>query len=302
MAGSQDFEPDPRNQAVQIYLNGAFVPKAKAMVSIFDAGWMLGDGIWEGLRMHGGRLAFLNRHIERLFQSASGIGLEIGMTRADIKDAIFATLEQNNMTGAEGVHVRLMITRGLKAAANQDPRNVISGPTVVILAEYKAASDAVLQTGLKLATSSIRCTPPDMFDMTLNTHSRLPYIIALNEAIAAGADEALMLDREGNVSTCNATNFFMVKDGAVVTSTGDACFHGITRANVIEICAREGITCQQKNFDLAQARSADEAFVTGSFGGLTPVASIDDHAMKNVMGPLTTRLRAAYLDYAAWAE
>ena len=302
MAGSQDHKHDPRNDGVKIYLNGEFVPRERAMVSIFDAGWILGDGVWEGLRMHGGRLAFLERHLDRLFSGAKAIGMDLGMSRDEIAQALNATLEHNEMTGQPGVHVRLMVTRGLKSTPNQDPRNTISGPTMAIVAEYKEASEAVLKQGLTLFTCSIQCSRPEVFDMRLNTHSRLPYIIALNQAIQAGADEAIMLDDRGFVSTCNATNFFMVKNGEVFTSTGANCFNGITRANVIEVCAREGISCHQTDFKVDEVYDCDEAFVTGSFGGLTPISYVDGRAIPQVMGPVTSQLRAAYLDYAAWAE
>lgn len=302
MAGSQDFAPDPRNEGIRIYLNGEFVPREKAMVSIFDSGWILGDGIWEGLRNHGGRLAFMQRHLDRLFLGAKAIDLDIGMTREQVRKALEDTLEHNGMTGHAGVHVRLMITRGLKKTPNQDPRHTISGPTVAIVAEYKEASEQVLSTGLKLFTSTFRCTRADMFDMRLNTHSRLNLIMALTQAIKAGADEALMLDDRGFVSSCNATNFFIVRHGRVMTSTGASCFNGITRANVIELCEMHGIPCEQKDFTLSQAYDADEAFVTGSFGGLTPVAELDGRRMPSIMGPITTRLREAYLDYARTAD
>lgn len=302
MTGSQDFVADSRNEGIEIYLNGEFVPRDRAMVSIFDSGWILGDGIWEGLRNHGGRLAFLNRHLDRLYMSARGIALDIGMTRDEMRAALEATLEHNGMTGVDGVHVRLMITRGLKRTPNQDPRHTISGPTIAIVPEYKVASPDILKTGLTMFTSAIRCSRPDMFDMRLNTHSRLNLIMALNQAIAAGADEALMLDDRGFVSSGNATNFFIVKNGAVMTSTGASCFNGITRANMIELCEMLGIPCAQRDFSLSYVYDADEAFVTGTFGGLTPVSAVDGRKIPQIMGPVSTRLREAYPDYAATAE
>ncbi len=302
MAGSQDFAPDPRNEGLKIYLNGAFVAREAAMVSIFDAGWILGDGVWEGLRMHGGRLAFMDRHLDRLFMGAKAIDMDLGMTRDQVRGALEDTLEVNGMTGQSGVHVRLMVTRGLKKTPNQDPRHTISGPTMAIVAEYKEANAEVLKTGLTLFTSAIRTCRADMFDMTLNTHSRLNYIMALNQAIKAGADEALMLDHQGFVATCNATNFFCIKNGRVLTSTGANCFNGITRANMIELCDQLGIPCERRDFTLAEAYDADEAFVTGSFGGVTPVAQIDGRALPQIMGPISTQLRTAYLKYAATAD
>jgi branched-chain amino acid aminotransferase len=194
-----------------------------------------------------------------------------------------------------GAHLRLMVTRGEKAAANQDPRNWLGKPTIVVTAEYKGPSPAIVTRGLSLFTSSIRCTPAEMFDMRLNSHSRLNLIQALLEAIAAGADEALMLDPNGKVASCNATNFFWVKDGQVTTSSGDYCFNGVTRANVIRLCGEHGVPLRLADVDLAEVHAADEAFVTGTFGGLTPVREIDGHALPATLpGPVTTRLRAAY--------
>jgi branched-chain amino acid aminotransferase len=293
MPGSQDFAADPRNAGAKIYLNGALVPRAEARVSVFDAGFVLGDGIWEGLRLHKGALMFLDTHLDRLFDGARAIALEIGMTRAEIRAALEHLLAANGM--AHGVHIRLMITRGEKKAPNQDPRNALGRPTIVIVAEYKEPSPEIATRGLSLFTSSIRCTPANMFDMRINSHSRLALIIALNEAIKAGADEALMLDPDGFVSSCNATNFFFVRDGEVRTSTGRFCFNGVTRGNVIALCRREGIPLQLGDFPLQDVHQADEAFVTGTFGGITPVRDIDGHQLPAVLpGPLTARLRALY--------
>jgi branched-chain amino acid aminotransferase len=293
MPGSQDFASDPRNDAALIYLNGKLVPRAEAKVSIFDAGFVLGDGIWEGLRLHKGRLAFLDAHIERLFAGAGKIALDIGMTRSEIKAALSRTLEANAMT--DGVHVRVMITRGLKKAVNQDPRNALGQPTIVIVAEHKLPSPVIVTKGLSLHTSKIRCTPAHMFDMRLNSHSRLNLIIALLDAIKADADEALMLDPDGFVSSCNATNFFCVRDGAVWTSTGEYCFNGITRDNVVALCRTNGIPLQVANFTLDDAYGSQEAFVTGTFGGLTPVRSIDGRTLSAALpGPVTHHLRELY--------
>jgi branched-chain amino acid aminotransferase len=301
MAGSQDFAPDPRNAGLKVWLNGDLVPRDRAMVSIFDAGWILGDGIWEGLRMHGGRLAFLDRHLDRLRMGARAIDLEIGMDRAGLVAALDAVLAANGMTGQDGAHLRLMVTRGLKATANQDPRNTLGPATVAITAEWKLPGPALWQQGLKLFTSAVRTTRPDQFDMSLNTHSRLPYITALIQAIKAGADEALMLDDRGYVASCNATNFFIVRRGTLITSTGATCFRGITRAALIEVAALEGIACHQRDFSLAEVYDADEAFVTGTFGGVTPVASVDGRDIPRP-GSLTARLKAAYQAYARVAD
>lgn len=293
MAGSQDFAADPRNATARIWLNGELVTREEAKVSVFDAGFVVGDGVWEGLRLHRGRLMFLDAHLDRLYAGAAAINLDIGRSRLAMVDALDELIEANGMD--DGVHLRLMVTRGEKTGANQDPRNALGRPTIVILAEWKVPSPAVVTRGLSLFTSSILCTPAHMFDMRLNSHSRLNLILALNEAIAAGADEALMLDPAGFVSSCNATNFFWVKDGEVRTSTGEFCFNGVTRANVIGLCREHGVPIRLDNFTVEDARDADEAFVTGTFGGLTPVREIDGRDLPLTLpGPMTTRLRALY--------
>ncbi len=295
MPGSQDFASDPRNANVLIYLNGALVPRDEAKVSVFDAGFVLGDGVWEGLRLHKGGLLFLDTHLDRLFAGAKAIALDIGLTREGVVAALHKTLEANAME--TGVHIRLMVTRGPKTAPNQDPRNALGKPTVVIVAEHKEPSEEIVSRGLKLATSSILCTPADMFDMRLNSHSRLNLIRALLDVMDKGADEALMLDPRGFVSSCNATNFFWVKDGGVRTSSGEFCFNGVTRANVIALCRDNAIPIRLDDFAVRDAREADEAFVTGTFGGLTPVREIDGHVLRAALpGPVTKKLRALYAD------
>jgi branched-chain amino acid aminotransferase len=293
MAGSQDFPADPRNAGVRIYVNGDLVPRDEARVSVFDAGFVLGDGVWEGVRLHRGRLVFLDAHLDRLFEGARAIDLDIGMTREGVVAALHATLAANGME--DGVHLRMMVTRGLKKTPNQDPRHTIGPATIVIVAEWKQPNPALQTRGLSLFTSTIRCSPADMFDMRLNSHSRLNLITALIQAIKAGADEALMLDPLGFVSSCNATNFFFVRDGQVFTSTGDYCFQGITRGNVIGLCQANGIPIRQANFALKDVYSADEAFVTGTFGGVTPVSAIDGRTLPAALpGPVTARLRGLY--------
>ena len=291
MAGSQDYAADPRNETVLVYLNGAMVPRAEALVSIFDAGFSMGDGVWEGLRLHKGALLFLDAHLDRLFEGARAIALDIGRDREEVRAALRQTLEANGMT--DGAHLRLMVTRGLKSTVSQDPRNALGQPTLAITAEYKATPQST-GPGLSLATASIRCTGAEMFDMRLNSHSRLNLIRALLEAIEAGADEALMLDPNGFVSSGNATNFFFVKDGAVFTSTGEFCFNGITRGNVIALCRANEVPIHLGAFTLNQAHGADEAFVTGTMAGLTPVRAIDSHVLPAAPGPVTRRLRGLY--------
>ncbi|MFN3856485.1 MAG: aminotransferase class IV [Caulobacter sp.] len=293
MAGSQDFAADPRNETALCWLNGALIPKREAKVSVFDAGFVVGDGVWEGLRLHRGALMFLDAHLDRLYGGAAAIGLDIGMDRAAMVAALESLLEANGMV--DGVHLRLMVTRGEKSAANQDPRNALGRPTVVILAEWKVPSPAIVTQGLKLATVSIRCSPAEMFDMRLNSHSRLNLIIALNEAIALGADEGVMLDPHGFVSSCNATNLFWVREGQVRTSRGDYCFNGVTRANVMRLCRERGLDLAPGDYPVDDLRAADEAFVTGTFGGLTPVREIDGRVLRETLpGPVTARLRSLY--------
>jgi branched-chain amino acid aminotransferase len=293
MAGSQDFEEDPANAAVLVGLNGDLVPRAEARVSIFDGGFIAGDGVWDGLRLHKGALLFLDDHLERLFAGAAAIRIDIGLSREALVQEIWRTLRANGFE--DGVHIRIMVTRGTKAGANQDPRNALGRPTVVILAERKIPSPALVTQGLSLATASIRCTPAEMFDMRLNSHSRLNLITALLQAIDAGADEALMLDPHGFISSCNATNFFFVKDGVVLTSRGEYCFNGVTRAQTIALCRANAIPIELGDFPVGAAHEADEAFVTGTFGGLTPVREIDGHGLPHAPpGPVTSRLRTAY--------
>jgi branched-chain amino acid aminotransferase len=269
------------------------VPREQARVSIFDGGFVVGDGVWEGLRLHKGALLFLERHLDRLFWGAKKIALDFGLDRAELVSELRRTLATNDMH--DGVHIRVMVTRGEKSAPNQDPRNALGKATVAIVAEYKLPNPKLASQGLKLYTSSIRCTPVDMFDMRLNSHSRLNLIMALLEAIEAGADEALMLDPLGFVSSCNATNFFCVRNNVVITSKGDYCFQGVTRANVIDLCKEAGLTIEQRDFTIDEVHSADEAFVTGTFGGLTPVREIDGHVLGSTLpGPITQQLRRLY--------
>ncbi|HUG97876.1 MAG TPA: aminotransferase class IV [Gammaproteobacteria bacterium] len=291
--GSQAFAPDPRNDAVLVWVNGRLVPRAEAVVSVFDAGFVLGDGVWEGLRLVNGRLAFLDEHLDRLLRGAAQIRLDIGPDRRGLAEALYRTAEANGMR--DGAHLRLMVTRGTKTSPNQDPRQTAGPATVVITAEYKAPPPALYARGLALATSRFRTSGPEIFDMRLNSHSRLNLIQALLEAIEAGADEALMLDPRGFVASCNATNFFIVRDGIVHTSTGEYCFNGITRGHVVELCRGNDIPVELADFTLEEARAADEAFVTGTFGGVVPVASLDAHALPQPLpGPFTARLGKLY--------
>jgi branched-chain amino acid aminotransferase len=291
--GAQTPAEDPRNEGVLIWLNGRLVKREQAVVSIFDAGFGLGDGVWEGIRLSHGRLVAVDDHLKRLFEGAKSIALDIGIDQAGMRRILEETCAANAMT--HGAHLRLMVTRGEKKTVHQDPRNALGKPTIVVTAEYKLPDPEVKRAGLKLFTSTFRCSGPDVFDLRLNSHSRLNLIQALLQAIQAGAHEALMLDPLGFVASCNSTNFFIVRDGAVVTSTGRFNFRGITRAKVIELCAAHGIPCRQEDFTLAEAYTAQEAFVTGTFGGVTRVSLIDGHRIGgDAPGPVTQRLSDLY--------
>jgi branched-chain amino acid aminotransferase len=293
MPGSQDFAADPRNRTALISLNGRHVARDEAMVSIFDGGFVVGDGIWEGVRLHHGTLLFLEEHLDRLYWGLRQIRLDIGLDRVALTAELTRLLAANDMQ--HGVHIRLMVTRGKKSAPNQDPRNAIGPATIAIVAEYKLPDPGLATRGLSLRTASIRCTPKHMFDMRLNSHSRLNLITALLEAIDAGADEALMLDPHDHVSSCNATNFFCVRNGEVLTSSGEYCFNGVTRGNVIRLCQENGIPIRQGDFTLDDALGAQEAFVTGTFGGLTPVREIDGRRLTAALpGAVTQRLSVLY--------
>lgn len=284
---------DERNEQVQIYINGEFFPRHEAKISVFDSGFLVGDGIWEGIRLHHGQFAFLERHLDRLFAGAKATALDIG-DRDSITEALQRTIDQNEMY--DDVHVRLMITRGDKKTPSQHPSNVIGGPNMVIIAEHKKADPTVADQGISLFTATVRRPPPDTLDQRLNCHSKLHEVIALIQAVNAGADEALMLDPTGAVATCNATNFFMVRAGRVLTSTGQYNLAGITRAVILEQARLDGMVAEERPFSLTDVYDADEAFVTGTFGGLTPVRSVDGRTIGEPtgVGPVTLRLRELY--------
>jgi branched-chain amino acid aminotransferase len=294
---AQGYAADARNDAVLVYVNGEFFPRDEARVSVFDSGFALGDGIWEGLRLVKGRLISLQAHLDRLFEGAASIALNIGMDRKGVEQALWQTLERNGMT--DGAHMRLMVTRGTKKTPNQDPRFVIGGATVVIVAEYKTPKPETRARGLTLMTSTFRTSGPDVFDLRLNSHSRLNLIQALIQAINLGADEALMLDPRGFVASCNSTNFFIVRgDDELWTSTGNYSFKGITQANVVRAWQAAGGVARECDFTLAQVYSAKEAFVTGTLGGVTPVTKIDGRMIgSGTPGPVTERASGLYQQY-----
>ena len=283
-------EEDARNEAIFIYVNGRILPKAEAVVSVYDAGFMLGDGVWEGIRLYNGRWAFLDEHIDRLFEAAKAIDLDIAMTPDQVKSALSETQKANGMVS--DAHARLMVTRGVKTRPFQHPKLSQRGPTVAIIMEH---SKPKLPRPIRLATVPHMRGLPMTQDPKLNSHSKLNCILACIAAEKAGADEALMLDVHGFVNTTNACNFFIVRKGQVWTSTGDYCMNGITRGKVIQLCHENGIPVFERNFSLVDVYSAEEAFLTGTFGAQTPVGTIDGRRIgTGQMGPVTERLRSLY--------
>jgi len=295
--GTHDFEDDPRNEQILIWVNGELLPRHQAVVSVFDSGFVLGDGVWEGLRVSGGHPAFLGLHLDRLFEGAKAIMLDVGLTRHDLTAAIYATLQANDMV--DGVHVRLMVTRGVKRTPYQDPRVTVGPATVVIIAEHKEVMPRTVTEGITLFTTHVRRATPDTLDPKLNAHSKLNDITACIQAYTAGADEALMLDPQGFVATCNSTHFFIVvgteDEPEVWTSDGRFCLGGITRGNVLRMCRDGGITARETTFSLTDVYSAREAFVTGTFAGVVPVRTVDGRTIgTGARGPVVERLQQMY--------
>ena len=289
--GTQDFTPDPRNENILISVNGVLTPRAQAVVSVFDSGFMLGDGVWEGIRVHNGRMAFLAEHLDRLWEGAKAIAMDIGISRAEMVRRLYETIDANQM---DACHIRLMVTRGVRSTPYQDPRVVVSPATIVIIAEHKEPHVAVIEKGITLFTVHVRRGDPAVQDPKLNSHSKLNCITACIQATEAGANEGLMLDPHGFVATCNSTHFFIVRKGEVWTSTGDYCLGGITRGNVIRICREEGIPVFEKNFSLTEVYGAEEAFVTGTFAGVVPAHTIDGRIISTGRGPMVERLQGLY--------
>ena len=292
--GTHDYIDDPRNAEILININGELFPRAEAKVSVFDSGFILGDGVWEGLRLHDGRLAFIGQHMKRLYEGAKALDMDIGLSPDELVTRVYQTCEANGMNS--DVHIRLMISRGMKATPYQDPRVTITPPTIVIIPEYKSPRPETLDKGIRLFTVHVRRGYPDVQDPKLNTHSKLNCIFACIQASKAGADEGLMLDPHGFVATCNSTHFFIVRSGEVWTSTGDYCLAGITRGNVVQICRDNGIPVFEKNFSLTDVYGADESFVTGTFAGIAPVTEIDGRVIgEGQKGPTVGRLQNLYL-------
>jgi len=295
MAQSMHDVSDPRNASILIDVNGELKPREEAVVSVFDSGFMLGDGVWEGLRTQNGKLAFLDRHLDRLFEGAKAIAMDIGLSRDELTKRLYDTLAANRMR--DGVHVRLLVTRGVRATPYQDPRVVVGGATVVIIPEYKEPDPAIYERGLKLFTVHVRRGDPAVQDQKINSHSKLNCVLASIQATQAGADEALMLDPHGFVATCNSTHFFIVAGNEIVTSDGRYCLAGITRANVLAICRANGIPARETTFSLTDVYAAREAFVTGTFAGVVPVRSVDGRTIGDGRrGPMVVRLQGLYRD------
>jgi branched-chain amino acid aminotransferase len=293
MAQSMHDVSDPRNATILISVNGELKARAEAVVSVFDSGFMLGDGVWEGLRVHKDRIAFLDRHLDRLFEGAKAIAMDVGLSREQLTARLYETLDANGMT--EGVHVRLMVTRGVRSTPYQDPRVVVTPATVVIIAEYKEPDPAIYERGLRLFTVHVRRGDPAVQDQKINSHSKLNCILASIQATQAGADEALMLDPHGFVATCNSTHFFIVRKGEVWTSSGKYCLGGITRGLVLEVAREAGISAIEKDFSLTDVYGADEAFVTGTFAGIVPVREVDGRTLEG-RGPTVERLQQLYAE------
>ncbi len=284
--------PDPRNESVWVYVDDEWLRRPDAKITVFDSAFLVGDGVWEGMRYHNGTFVDLDRHFDRLFASAAGVHLDIGRTREELAALLQEIVDRNEMI--TDAHVRLMVTRGTKRTPLQDPRLVEGGPTIVMIAEHKKPNPEATATGIRLTTSTIRRPPPNTLDQRWNCHSKIHEVVALLEAIEADTDEALMLDLAGNVATCNSTNFFIITNGEVWTSRGEHCLNGVTRMLVLELARALDIVAVEREFTLEDVYRADEAFVTGTYGGLTPVVEVDGHTIGDGRpGPVTAQLTTA---------
>lgn len=298
MKGTHEYDGAELNASVIIDVNGELLPRDKAVVSVFDSGFVLGDGVWEGLRVEDGTILFLEQHLDRLYEGMHTLDFEDPLDRDALARRLYATLKANDMR--DGVHIRLMVTRGVKSTPYQDPRMTVTPPTVVIIPEYKTALPETLERGVSLFTVHVRRGYSDVQDPTLNTHSKLNCITACIQAAKAGADEALMLDPHGFVATCNSTHFFIVRRGEIWTSTGNYCLDGITRRKVLTMAAEEGMQVSERNFTLSDVYNAEEAFVTGTFAGLAPVTEVDGRRIgAGARGPVVAGLQQIYRDRVA---
>lgn len=296
------YTPDPRNETIKIDINGELFPRGEAKVSVFDSAFVLGDGVWEGLRVHPapdgkGVIAFLDRHLKRLYDGAKTLDFEMDVTKEELTKRLYACLDAND--AHDGAHIRLMVSRGVKATPYQDPRATITPPTIVIIPEFKTPVAENASRGALLFTVHVRRGYPDVQDQKLNSHSKLNCITGCIQAAKAGADEALMLDPHGFVATCNSTHFFIAREGEIWTSTGDYCLGGITRRVILELARENGITAREKNFSLHDVYGADEAFITGTFAGVTPVKEVDGRHISDGRGPMVERLQGLYKDLIA---
>ena len=293
--GTHEYESDPRNESVLISVNGELLPRPEAKISVFDAGFLLGDGVWESFRLHNGTIAFADEHMDRLFRGAESISMDIGRTREQILDEVNRVIEANDMHN--GVHVRLVVTRGLKPTPYQAPWVISSQPTLVIMPEYKIANEQRAVEGIRLVTVDVRRGEQNVQDPRVNSLSKHNCIAACVNAAAKGGEEGLMLDPAGNVATCNSTHFFIVRDGEVWTSTGEHCLDGITRRKVLDLCLANGIPAYERDFTTNEVSTADEAFVTGTFAGLIPVVEFDGEPMsQGQRGPMCERLQSLYTE------
>jgi len=292
MASTHDYDIDSRNKDIQIYVNGEFYPRLEARVSVMDSGYLLGDGVWEGIRFHNGHLVHLDRHLDRLYEGANAIEMNIGISKDEMITALKKTLEKNRMTS--DVHIRLIVSRGIKSTPYQHPKVTVGKPTIVIIPEYKKASPKLKVEGITLGTvKTIRDNRTQ--DPRINSLSKHNCIAACIEAEKLGVDEGLMLDPNGYVSTCNSTNFFMISNKEVWTSNGQYCLNGVTRSSVIDICKRNDLPIKEKEFSVKDVHGADEVFVTGTFAGIIPVISVDGLVVGNgIRGPLTQQLQTWY--------
>lgn len=292
-SGTHEYIQDPRNENILIYIDGKIIPRPEAKISVFDSGFLLGDGVWEGIRLHNGQLVFLKEHLDRLYTGANSIGMDIGMSPDDLTSKIIQTIEANNMYS--NIHLRLIVSRGIKSTPYQHPRVNIGGPTIVIIPEYKIVTEDSKDNGLELVCVNTIRSSEITQDPKINSLSKFNCIQACIEADRLGADEGLMLDLNGYVSTCNSTNFFVVRQSEVWTSTGEYCLNGVTRGAIINLCKSNDIKIYEKNFIIDDVHTADEAFVTGTFAGVLPVTKIDEHILSNgKKGVITDRLQSLY--------
>ena len=292
-SGTHEYIQDPRNENILIYIDGKIIPRPEAKISVFDSGFLLGDGVWEGIRLHNGQLVFLKEHLDRLYTGANLIGIDIGMSSDNLTRKIIQTIEANNMYS--NIHLRLIVSRGIKSTPYQHPRVNIGGPTIVIIPEYKIVTEDSKDNGLELVSVNTIRSSEITQDPKINSLSKFNCIQACIEADRLGADEGLMLDLNGYVSTCNSTNFFVVRQSEVWTSTGEYCLNGVTRGAIINLCKSNDIKIYEKNFIIDDVHAADEAFVTGTFAGVLPVTKIDEHILSNgKKGVITDRLQSLY--------